>query len=488
MPAFDVTPSGFTTPRLADARARVIEIWRARFGENADTSSDSPDGKIIDTFSLLLALVWQGLGQLNADAYARTAEGVFLDQSLDMFARRRLPAAPSTVPLIFYGADSTAVIQGSLVATTDTLARFGTDEAVTIGDDNSVWVVVVDSIEDSTLYRVTINATDYDFTSDGSATADEVLAGILDALEGAPGITAIAGGLDSNGDRLIVIDTPAAATLAVTGPLVRYYAARVGSTATETGPIQGLTGTVRVLVNPIAGVTGVTSTEDADVGRNLETDGEFFARHLRTLSANASRSPEAIAARLMEPRTGVPGVVVARVRENETSVDPDANGLPAHSFETLVLGGDDQAIADLIWAQKPAGIRAYGTTEVAVLDSVGHPHTIGFTRPTVRYLHLEITVTPGEGYPMTGTPLATIQDAVATFFRPGGAGELQLGQDFYRFAVGRPASEVVHGIAALAVRTSTTAAPEDAPTFAASDVSVDDDEILDVDSARITMI
>jgi hypothetical protein len=486
MPTFEVTETGFPTPRLPEARTRIVELWRGAFGENADTSSDNPDGKIIDILSLLLALTWQGVGVGASSGHARTAVGNALDLVLDLFARRRLEALASTTDLFFYGTDSTLVLASSLVAVQDTSNTFGTNANANIGADDSVWIVRVDAAANATNYTVTVNAVAATYLSDGSADVDEIRTGVLAALNAhADVVDAWAAGEDANGLLLIAMQTtPAIAVSITSGAMTRYHSVRVPSTATTTGPIQGLTGTVRTLITPIAGVVGITSIADATVGRNRETNAQFFARHLRTLSANGARSPDAVAARLVE----LDDVEVARVYENETALDPDAAGRPAHSFETYVLGGDDAEIAALIWQQKPGGIRAFGSTVVQTIGRDDRLHPVGFTRPTERYLHLEITVTGGEGYPLTGTPLVSMRNAVASDLGDGGAHELALGQDFYRFAVGPPASAAVPGIASLSIRTATTAAPGDPPTFALADIVVAESEILRIDSSRITMI
>jgi hypothetical protein len=484
MPAFEVTATGFPTPRLPEARARVVELWRAAYGESADTSSDTPDGKMIDILSLELALAWQGIVASAASGHGRSAVGNSLDATLDLFARVRLGALASTATLYIYGTDSTLVLANTLVGVEGTSNVFGTDENATIGDDDSIWVIRVDAAANNFNYRVNVNGTSADYLSDASATVEEVRTGLIASLElHVDVVDAWPAGEDADGFLLIALETTAGIAVSITaGALTRYNATRVASTATTTGALQGLTGTIRELLTPVAGIVGITSVADAVVGRARETDGQFFTRHLRTLSRNGARSPEAIAARLEE----IDGVTVARVFENETNLTVD--GRPPHSFETYVLGGDDSAIAALIWQQKPGGIRAFGSTVVDVLGRDNRLHAVGFTRPTIRYLHLELTVIAGEGYPVAGTPLTTIRNAVASDLGDGGAHELELGQDFYRFAAGPPAAAVVSGIASITVRTATTAAPGDPPTFAAADVVVDDDEILVLDSSRITMI
>lgn len=489
MPALTVDSTGFSPAKLQDVRSRMVELWRAAFGDNADTSSTSPDGLEIDTHSLLIALVWQGLGQLASSAYGRYARGVFLDLALDQYGKRRIEARASTASLVFYGTDASPVNSGAIVAT-EQGGQFLTDAAATIGGDDSVWVVRIDTIANATLYRVVVDGVNHDYTSDASATLAEVRAGIAAAVDASGSLVGSEAGVDANGLGLIVIESSPGAVVSVTGPMTRYHAMRVAATAPATGPVIGLTGTIRTLVSAIAGVVGVTSTGDAVVGNDIESDGAFFSRHIRTLSANAARSPEAVAHRIMKAATDAGGINIdASVVENE-SIDPDAEGRPSKSFETYVdadILTDDQ-IAELIWQSKTHGAEAYGATVVNVLDTKGRSHPIGFTRTTKLYLHLEITITDGEGYPTVGTPLETAAAAVATYFGDAGPGRPSMAQDFYRIQVNGPLLSAVPGIAGVSVRTDVTAAPGDPPTFASSDVVVAEGERVVLDSSRITMI
>lgn len=483
MTSFVVDSTGLTVPRYADARARIVELWREEFGPNVPVHPRSTDGQTITIAALLLTLVWQGLGATASNSALRTSEGNFVDLILDLFARRRLDAAASTASLVWYGTDATVVPSGSLVETGSGDGRFATDATATVGDGDDCWVLRIDAVEDSTHYTVTIDGNDVDFTSSGSATLEEVLAGVIAALV-AEGHTVARAGEDDDGLSLLVLELAAGATVTESGAVLSVFpAVRVAATCTETGAVQLLTGSPSP-VSAISGIVGVTSTEDATVGRARESDPDFKARHFRTLSANGSRSSDAIAARLLL----LDGVSEARVYENEGPTEDDA-GRPGHSFEPVVRGGDDDEIAALLLSQKPSGIRCYGRTVQTVLPVRGASGTvtIGHTRPTTLYAHLEVTITAGEGYPSSGTPLDSIAAALVTYLTTG-AGAPRMGADLYRVALYGVIVSTVPGIAGVAIRTATTAAPDDSPTFAAADLEVDELEVLDFDSARVTVL
>lgn len=67
-------------------------------------------------------------------------------------------------------------------------------------------------------------------------------------------------------------------------------------------------------------------------------------------------------------------------------------GRPGHSFEIVVSGGTNLAIATAIFGAKPAGIQAYGSTIVPITDAFGNIYEIGFSRPTQVLIFVTITM------------------------------------------------------------------------------------------------
>ena len=103
---------------------------------------------------------------------------------------------------------------------------------------------------------------------------------------------------------------------------------------------------------------------------------------------------------------------------NDTDA-PNADGVPAHSIEVLVLGGLDQAIADALWSVAGgSGIHLHGSTTKTVVDSQGNTQTVRFSRPTQVPIYVVADVTydntPGV-FPSNGG--TQIQNALATFGR-----------------------------------------------------------------------
>ena len=118
----------------------------------------------------------------------------------------------------------------------------------------------------------------------------------------------------------------------------------VFASSVSTGPIQALAGTITSIDTPITGWDTCTNLADADIGTDEETDVELRARREQSVARDAQAIIDAIFAAV----ANIPGVTQTVVLENDTN-SVDGNGLPPHSFQVIVVGGTDEAIADAIW-------------------------------------------------------------------------------------------------------------------------------------------
>lgn len=193
----------------------------------------------------------------------------------------------------------------------------------------------------------------------------------------------------------------------------------VFANAVEDGPISGLSGTVTEIDTPITGWSSVTNSADAQLGTNEETDVELRARRERSVARDAQAIIDAIFAAV----ANVPGVTQTVVLENDTD-SVDANGLPPHSFQVIVVGGVDEDIADVIWLKKPAGILSFGDITTQIIDSQGIPHDISFSRPTTVDVYVEVDLTTFPEYPTNGDDL--IKQAIVDYAN----GDLVAGRGF----------------------------------------------------------
>jgi uncharacterized phage protein gp47/JayE len=198
--------------------------------------------------------------------------------------------------------------------------------------------------------------------------------------------------------------------------------------AVDTGPIGANAGTLTQRDTLITGWTSVTNALDAELGTDIESDAAYRIRRQDELAAQGGGTVAGIRADLLQLDT----VLAVSVLENVTDA-VDANGLPGHSFEAVVrsvIGAvDDQAIGLSIWTNKPAGIQAYGSVTVVIVDTEGIPHTIGFSRPTEIpvYVALRLTVVAADYVGDTAMKEAIAASAET----PGSPGYLDVGDPVY---------------------------------------------------------
>lgn len=232
-------------------------------------------------------------------------------------------------------------------------------------------------------------------------------------ITGVPGTVIPISSLVSTSDTGDIFATEASITLDGGGNGVVF------ASATVTGPIIALSGTVTGIETPITGWNTVTNSADATLGTEVESDSQLRARRERSISRDAQAVVDSIFAAV----ANIDGVTQTVVLENDTDTT-DANGIPPHSFQVVVVGGDDTEIADTIWLKKPAGILAFGTTTVEILDSQGLPHNISFSRPTLVDIYVEVDITTFADYPTNGDDL--IKQAIVDYAN----GELISGSGF----------------------------------------------------------
>lgn len=187
--------------------------------------------------------------------------------------------------------------------------------------------------------------------------------------------------------------------------------------------------TVTDIVTPLVGVNSVTNPEPISGGRDAETDDELKRRYELSLSAGGSPSANGIRAEVL----GVEGVRTATVVEN-LSLETDESGRPGRSYETYVLGGNDEDIAKAIFSRRAAGTMPYGNIIVDVEDAAGNVVPVGFTRANEVDVYFEIDIETNNEFPQDGKQrirTAIIEYVGGIDYDGNEYTGLQSGQDMY---------------------------------------------------------
>lgn len=212
---------------------------------------------------------------------------------------------------------------------------------------------------------------------------------------GDSGTSIIAGSLIGDLEETIIFSTDETVVIPSGGSVI------VQGTATTTGPRTAIPDSITEIITPVTGWDSVTNDTDAVLGTDLETDSDLRARRERSVARDAQAVIDVIFAEIK----AVVGVTQLLVLENDTNTDPDANGLPAHSINAIVLGGQDQDIAKAIFLKKTLGATPFGNTAVVITDDQSIEHTISFSRPDVIDIYVIVNLTTFANFPVNGQTL-----------------------------------------------------------------------------------
>lgn len=409
-----LSPQGFSRKRLPDIQQELRAALRDAFGP-INTGPESVFGQLIGIMADREDQLWQLAEAVYLSQYPASAAARSLDGVAALTGVTRLPATRTRVTGVCIGTPNTALPANSQASTDPQGDVYRTEAAATISASSTLLATVTVTAQNSTLYRVTLGGVNYDHTSGTGQSAATIAAAVAAAADASP----LANVTSLGESVLIQADDPEVDfTLAITGPLaIASVGSPVPFVAIETGPRQAFAGQLSQIETPVSGWASVTNLVDGVAGRNIETDPELRLRREESLRVIGAGTVESIRARILQEVLGVTSVLII---ENRTDT-VDGDGRPAHSFETVVQGGDSQQIGEVIWRTKPAGIEAHGAIEITVTDSTGVQREVSFSRPEPISIWVQIELTIDAGtFPADG--LARVRDELAAFgdaFQPG---------------------------------------------------------------------
>lgn len=467
-----LTATGLERPRLAELKSDIDADLTAVLGP-INTGPDSVIGQMTGIQAAALDDTYEMLEDVYNSMYPATAEGVSLDRAVALLGLVRIDAAPVVVTAAVYGTPGTVVPTN---ATAHADVQYFNTSPVTISPNSAIDAyVAVPTPANSTIYSVTVDGNIYSFTSDISATRQEILAGLR---------AAVGAGYNSLvvGDQLRVwsLDGQTPFKIVVSANLAL---ANIGSPAIFVSVVSGLRELpIGALVNidsPVFGWTGINNLLAGAGSRDVETDIELRQRQANSSRVTGSATVKAIRSRLLQE---VPGVTAVTIFENRTHL---FQGLqPPHSFETLVQGGTDQAVARNIWENKPAGIETFGNIEIDVTDDNGDAQSIYFSRPVKVYAWVRVAITGL--YPEEPLPITTQQAIVDAVLAAGLS--MTVGEDVITQRFIGPIYANTQGIGMLTVETALTATSSDTPVFSTTNKPVDRSSVALFDSTRIQVV
>jgi len=240
------------------------------------------------------------------------------------------------------------------------------------------------------------------------------------------------------------------------------------------GPVQAIADSLIVIETPISGMDSFINDLDAELGSETETDPELKARRDGELQIAGSCTIEAILSEL-RARELVEAVIVF---QNKSAIE-DIDGRPPKSLDIVVLGDDEQDLADAIFLVAGGGIETIGDITKTVVDSQGFNQTTKFSRPSSVSIWIEMDLTVDSNfYPVDGDD--QVEAALLAY------GDLQsVGQD----VVVRGSNSLecaindIPGITDVVTRIGKAVSPT-----TDDNVIIEPREIADFDSSRTTIV
>ncbi|ODN40960.1 hypothetical protein [Piscirickettsia litoralis] len=381
-----LTDTGLTLPTQDDLVSSMVTDAQSLWGSGVQAETYTVLGQLFNIVSAQLYQIYQ-LGAATYDAQNRySAQGKNLTDCCARVGIQQLGASKSSAKCILTGNTGISIPKGSQVAVENTSKVFELINDQTVGYGNATFLeVLIATHIPGNNYYLNIDQVEYSYIAKDDDTVDDI-AGKLAAQ------------INTTSDKLMaffkgsgVFTVEASSTLATfsTQPSAGVSITKCGIIssleAIDYGVVSAPENSLTEIKTPVYGWDSCTNPNSAILGRDKESDTELLLRTNSSLKILGSRSTDAISAKLRQ----LEGVSNAYVFQN-TSNTTDANNLPPKSISAIVLGGNEQEIAQQLWDAKSGGISTYGKIANEVTDSNGDTQICNFSRPTEIPIYIDI--------------------------------------------------------------------------------------------------
>jgi len=429
-----------------------------------------------------IASLWQTAEAAYSSRDTAVAEGVLLDLLAYLIGiSRKEPTKGNVMLSCLVDSDAGTVVipSGTIFAEAGTGLRYATTETITpVLTSCTVASVSTDltGLEEDDLFVVTIDGVAFTYTVALGDTLIDIYAGISAAINAGSGSTPYWVSVNPVGVPIFYSTTDTPVTVSA---YIEPIATGTPSTANIVWTVVGApvlanaeTYDTRTLAplstfNSISAISGLISGRNvlaSQAGTDIETDVELRLRRQESLSTAGASTLESIVSKVR----GLSGVTATAGYEN-VAITTDSYGRPAKSFEIVVVGGEDEAIAQKIYDFKPAGIETtYGSgggvaaspVTVAITDENGVDKDIKFSRGVPKYviMRCEYSLYSEERFLVSGAQ--GIKDAIYNF---GVSGEYTLNKDVIPQRFHGSVYDSVGGIKSLVFRMASSALPTTTP-------------------------
>lgn len=446
-----VTSTGLNRKTLQELRLEFENKFKQVFGVAFETAVDSPNGLLISQLALSYNDLWELAQEIYSSLDPNQAVGAALDARAAFNGVSRKPALPCTVDAVLYTSGDRATIPaGSLAKRQRGNLNFSLDETVTISRASCDELLIIDDgSAKNTEYVFHFTFGDVTLNNSTSASNLSVLRTAVNSAGGSATLTY----------RGLIVRMSDSSPVGITGAMPSDFIIQSGAngkfTAVELGYQTCEIGELDTIAVGVSGWNSVYNYVAGDPGEDLESDESLRVRRAAAARVRKSRATDpAIEAALLDVR----GVSSALVKSNR-GFATDSDGIPGKSFNSLVIGGNDNEIAQCIYENQPAGIQSYGNTSVNITDSHGIEQQISFSRPTAVYLWVKVTYSLYDEEAFPGQDV--VKDALVEWAEK----EYTLGKDIISTRINQGLYDVP-GIGVATCAVAVTDSPDTAPSSA----------------------
>jgi len=470
-----ITPAGLKRKTLQEIRLELEQALTQAFGPSFETSVDSPNGQLISQMALALDSNWTLAQEVFSSRDPAQATGVALDWAAALSTIARKGALACEVRAMLYTDQATASIPaGSSAMRPRGNLEFNLDTAVTIDRTACDELLIIDDGSQKNTEYV-FHFTFGDVTLN-NATSQTNLERLAIAVSGAGGSAELT-------PRGLRVFRSEGSSVGITSSLPDDFEVWAGVegdfTAASTGTQTCEVGELTVIPDAVSGWVAVYNYLTGVPGTDIESHEALRLRRAAVVRTIKARGTDpAIAAHLV---ADVTGVITAVVRSNRT-MTTDAESRPAKSFESLVVGGDDQEVAQCIHDNQPSGIQSYGNTEVTIVDGNGDEQVIAFSRPQAKYLWVKVT------YDLYDEELAPTDNEITAALLNWAENEYSMGKDVIPDRIKGGLYEGTTGIGPSTILVAVTDTAEGTPSYGSAVIPIAPTAYATLAAARITLV
>nr|DAN14529.1 MAG TPA: Baseplate wedge protein [Caudoviricetes sp.] len=483
-----LTRQGLVTLRYQQVFDSIRDSVLRNISPNLDVSEDSELGLFLASIARGIADNYDILSEVYDAGTIDKAEGFNLDDLVALNAIYRYVAQPTRGQAEFTGVSGTTVPSTTRLRSTSG-DIFYPDGTFTLSPSYCVEAnLEVNALVPDKEYVIIIDNVISKYTVKSS----DKIADVLKALAGL-----INGGINAkaevtNNDTNLRIYKDEGDIIARTNPMVVTATSYLSFTrvtairdvyAAQAGYLLTLAGTLIEVETTVEGLDSVYNRYDLRTGREEETDTELRQRYLESLIVAGVGTLDSIVAAVKR----VDGVSEATGIENDTE-EMNAANIPAKSFKIVVVGGQNDKVAQAIWDTKPAGIRSFGAIFGTAYDIGGLAHNVYFSRPTPKYVFVKVTYSIYDEEVLS-TPEENVNAAIIKGINDYGK-TLRVGFDIIPNRIYGHIYENISGIIIdeikVAVSDSQTKKPEDTQ-YSSEKVVIGEDEYTVWESSQYTI-